>query len=91
MDGMTVVVDLAKTVFEVAVANERGQIIDRKRCSRPQFMRFLARQQLSWVVLEACGTAHHNLTTTLRHGGCRWAMGCVASSPPNRGSDLPSR
>ncbi len=34
MDGTTVAVDLAKTVFEVAVADERGRIIERKRLGR---------------------------------------------------------
>ena len=30
-----------KGVFEVAVANERGQILDRKRYGRASFQRFL--------------------------------------------------
>ncbi len=41
MERTTVAVDLAKSVFEVAVANERGQITERKRCGRTAFMRFL--------------------------------------------------
>ena len=41
MDGTTVAVDLTKRVFEVAVANERGQILDRKRYGRASFQRFL--------------------------------------------------
>ena len=40
MESTTVAVDLAKSVFEVAVANERGQITERKRCGRTAFMRF---------------------------------------------------
>ena len=57
MDRRTVAVDVAKTVFEIAMANERGQIVDRKRLGRPQFMRFLTTQPLSRVVMEACGAA----------------------------------
>lgn len=41
MDGTTVAVDLAKSVFEVAVANERGHNIDRKWFGQPSFKRFL--------------------------------------------------
>ena len=59
MDGTTVAVDLAKTVFEVAVADERGRIIERKRLGRAQFARFLAAQSPARVVMEACGMAHY--------------------------------
>ena len=34
MDATTMAVDLAKDVFEVAVANRAGRIVDRKRLSR---------------------------------------------------------
>ena len=59
MDGTIVAVDLAKTVFEVAVADERGRIVERKRLGRPQFARFLAARAPARVVMEACGTAHY--------------------------------
>ena len=59
MDGTTVAVDLAKTVFEVAVADERGRIIERKRLGRPQFARLLKTGARARVVMEACGTAHY--------------------------------
>ena len=68
MDGTTVAVDLAKTVFEVAVANERGQIIDRKRLGRAQFARFLETQSPARVVMEACGTAHYWGRVAQNHG-----------------------
>ena len=59
MEGMTIAVDLAKSVFEVAVANERGQIIERKRYGRASFRRFLETRRPCRVVMEACGTAHY--------------------------------
>ena len=59
MESTTVAVDLAKSVFEVAVANERGQITERKRCGRTAFMRFLTKRRPCRVVMEACGTAHY--------------------------------
>ena len=59
MESTTVAVDLAKSVFEVAVANERGQITERKRFGRTAFMRFLTKRRPCRVVMEACGTAHY--------------------------------
>jgi transposase len=41
MDATTVAVDLAKDIFEVAVANRAGRIIERKRLTRRQFERFI--------------------------------------------------
>jgi transposase len=59
MDATTVGVDLAKTVFELAVANAAWHVVGRKRLTRPQFERFLATQPATHLVMEACGTAHH--------------------------------
>jgi transposase len=55
----TIAVDLAKSVFEVAVSRRPGQVVGRRRLSRGQFARFLAEQAPATVVMEACGTAHH--------------------------------
>lgn len=38
--SMTIAVDLAKDVFEVAVGDARGRIVERARLSRSQFLRF---------------------------------------------------
>jgi transposase len=60
MDATTVAVDLAKNVFEVALANQAGRIIRRHRLTRGQFERFLRAQMPGTeIVMEACGTAHH--------------------------------
>ena len=58
MSSVTIAVDLAKQVFEVAVSNASGRITERKRLSRPQFERFWAQQQPCRVVMEACASAH---------------------------------
>lgn len=58
MHGTTVAVDVAKSVFEIAVSNHPGTVSERLRLSRPQFTRFLAERQPATIVLEACGTAH---------------------------------
>lgn len=57
--SMTIAVDLATRVFELAVANERFRIIERHRLNRGQFLNFFAKREPCEVVMEACGTAHH--------------------------------
>lgn len=60
MDATTVAVDLAKDVFEVALANRAGRIVDRRRLTRRQFERFVeGLDSGTTVVMEACGTAHY--------------------------------
>jgi transposase len=60
MDATTMAVDLAKDVFEVALANRANRIIDRKRLTRRQFERFVESLPAGIdVVMEACGTAHY--------------------------------
>lgn len=60
MDATTVAVDLAKDVFEVALANRAGRIVERKRLNRRQFERFVDTLPAGTeVVMEACGTAHY--------------------------------
>jgi len=60
MDATTVAVDLAKDVFEVALANRAHRIVDRKRLTRRQFESFIEGLAAGTeVVMEACGTAHY--------------------------------
>jgi transposase len=60
MDATTVAVDLAKDVFEVAVANRAGRIIERKRLTRRQFERFIDTLAAGTeMIMEGCGTAHY--------------------------------
>jgi transposase len=59
MHATTIAVDLAKSVFQVSIANQAQRITDRKRLTKPQFQRFLAQQPPSNVVMEACATAHY--------------------------------
>ena len=58
MHSTTIAVDLAKSVFEVAVSQRPGKVSARRRLSRGQFSRFLAEQAPATLVMEACGTAH---------------------------------
>ena len=60
MDATTVTVDLAKDIFEVAVANRAGRILERKRLTRRPFERFVDGLPAGTeVIIEACGTAHY--------------------------------
>src|SRR6185503_8731886 len=54
----TIAVDLAKSVFQVAVADAQWRVVSRHRFSRGQLLRFFAERQPCLVVMEACGTAH---------------------------------
>lgn len=60
MDATTVGIDLAKNVFEIALADERGHIVERQRLSRARFDRFFANRANCRIVMEACGSAHHH-------------------------------
>lgn len=52
-------IDLAKNVFEVAVAHRDWRIVERTRLSRAQFERWFANRVVDQTVMEACGSAHH--------------------------------
>lgn len=54
-----VAVDVAKSVFELAVSEEPGRVKLHRRLSRDEFALFLAQMPRSSVVMEACGSAHH--------------------------------
>lgn len=58
MFTVTIAVDLAKNVFEIAVAKRAGEITERKRLSRGQFEQFWRTRAPCRVVMEACATAH---------------------------------
>src|SRR4051794_21972256 len=60
MDATTVAIDLAKDVFQVALANRAGRILDRQRFTRRQFERFVdTLAEGTAVIMETCGTSHY--------------------------------
>lgn len=59
MKSTTVAVDLAKSVFQLAVADASWKIIETHRLTRGQFERWFHNRDVSLVVMEACGSAHH--------------------------------
>ena len=68
MHAMTVAIDLAKTVFELAVANGQWRLTARHRFNRRQFARFLSTTPATHIVMEACGTAHYWGRVAQGHG-----------------------
>ena len=54
-----IAVDLAKSVFEIALSKRPGRVSRRERLPRAQFLNFFALQQRATVVMEACGSAHY--------------------------------
>lgn len=55
--NVTVAVDLAKNVFQLAVSNPAGRITEHRRF-RPQFERFWQDRLPCRVVIQACASAH---------------------------------
>jgi transposase len=56
--GTMIAVDLAKSVFEVAVSDRPGRVRERHRLSRAQFSRFVSERRPATVLMEACAMAH---------------------------------
>jgi len=75
MHATTIAVDLAKSVFQISLANQANRVIDRKRLTRSQFERFISQYPATNIVMEACATANfwsqyaqaHGHTTKLLH------------------------
>jgi transposase len=59
MHTMHVGVDLAKSVFEVALSTTPGQVEQRHRFTRARFRRFFEQLEPVDVLMEACGSAHY--------------------------------
>ena len=68
MELHTIGIDLGKTVFHLVGLNRRGEVVDRKKLSRPQLLRFTANLHVQLIGMEACGGAHF-LGRALREQG----------------------
>jgi transposase len=73
MDAMTVAIDLAKDIFEVAISDGQGRVHERRRLKRRQFATFVdTLPSDAMVVMEACGSSHY------------WARRCQARGAMGR-------
>jgi len=59
MNATTVAVDLAKSVFQLAVADVSWRVTEKHRLTRTQFERWFANREVGLVIMESCGSAHH--------------------------------
>ena len=59
MEHTTIGVDLAKSVFQVAVSHQPGRVDEERRLTREHFLAFFAQCPAATVVFEACGSAHY--------------------------------
>ena len=58
--NVTVVgVDLAKSVFQLALADASWRVIAQHRLTRTQFERWFVNRSVGLIVMEACGSAHY--------------------------------
>jgi transposase len=58
-DATVVGVDLAKSVFQLAVADGAWKVMESHRLTRTQFERWFVNRRVDLVIMEACGSAHH--------------------------------
>jgi transposase len=59
MEHTTIAVDLAKSVFQVAVSHRVGHVDEERRLARDRFLAFFAQRPPATIILEACGSAHY--------------------------------
>jgi len=55
----TISIDLAKSVFQIAVINPQGKIVSNKPIKRHKLLKWIAQQPLSKIVMEACGSSNY--------------------------------
>jgi transposase len=59
MKNTVFAIDLAKSVFQLAVSQHPGRVSQQRRMTRSQVLRFMGKQPPGTVLMEACGSAHH--------------------------------
>lgn len=68
MKSTTIGIDLAKSVFQISIADHQQRIIKRHRLSRSQFKRFIVHTPPARLVMEGCASAHHWSRVATAHG-----------------------
>ena len=61
-------IDLAKSVFQIAIADGSWRVVEEQRLTRAQFERFFANRAVGLVVMKACGSAHYWARWSNAHG-----------------------
>ena len=73
----TVGIDLAKNVFGIHGADEKGRVVVRKVLSRRRVLEFLANLPKCLVGMEACASAHY-WAREISEAGTRSQVDCAA-------------
>lgn len=68
MESTTIAVDLAKSVFQIAVSKSPGKVSESRRLTRQQLATFFARRKPALVLMEACGSSHFWARTLRGYG-----------------------
>ncbi len=68
MELDTIGIDLGKTVFHLVALNRAGEVVVRRKFSRPPLLRFTANLRVRLIGMEACGGSHF-LGRSLRDQG----------------------
>jgi len=68
MELDTIGIDLGKTIFHLVGVNRAGEVVVRRKFSRPQLLRFTANLRVRLIGMEACGGSHF-LGRSLREQG----------------------
>ena len=67
-DIRTVGIDLGKNVFHLVCMAEAGEIVKRRKCTRPQLFAFFKNLQPVLIGMEACASAHYIARTLVELG-----------------------
>ena len=59
MELDTIGIDLEKTTFHLVGLNRAGEVVVRRKVSRPQLLRFTANLRVRLIGMEACVGSHH--------------------------------
>lgn len=68
MQSTTIGIDLAKSVFQISVADSHHHIVKRQRLNRSQFQLLLVHTPPAKLVMEGCASAHHWGRFAEQHG-----------------------
>ena len=84
MHATTVAVDLAKSVFQLAVADAQWRVVETQRLTHTHFERWFLNREVNLVIMEACGSAHHwgrwLNSLGIRYGCCQPNMSVPTSN-----------
>jgi len=58
MHANTLAVDLAKSAFQLTVADDQSRFVETQCLSRSQFERWFVNRSVGLVIMQACGSAY---------------------------------